>query len=100
MLLAVGSGAIESHGKVQLLYHSKNSYGCQLQLVLETSGSFPAATWVESFIRQNLGFHLSSVMQCSTERYAQFWGGKSSETLSGKSEIIVNVSITVFWYMF
>lgn len=68
MLLAVGSGAIESYGKVQWLYHSKNSYGCQLQLVLETSGSFSAATLVESFIRQTLGFHLSSVMQCSTER--------------------------------
>lgn len=36
--------------------------------MLETSGSFSAAAWVESFLRQTLGFHLSSVMQCSTER--------------------------------
>lgn len=69
--------------------------------MLETSGSFSAATWVESFIRQTLGFHLSSVMQCSTERDMLSSGkGKSSETLSGKSEIIVKVSITVFWYVF
>lgn len=68
--------------------------------MLETSGSFSAATWVESFIRQTLGFHLSSAMQCSTERDMLSSGGESSETLSGKSKIIVKVSITVFWYVF
>lgn len=44
--------------------------------MLETSGSFSAITWVESFIRQTSGFHLPSVMQCSTERDMLSCGGK------------------------
>lgn len=44
--------------------------------MLETSGSFAAANWVESFIRQTLGFHSSSVMQSSTEREMLSSGGE------------------------
>lgn len=45
--------------------------------MLETSGSSSASSWVESFVRQSLSFHSSSVMQHQyREGDAQFWGKK------------------------
>lgn len=90
-------------GRCSRLGRSENSDDGQLRLTLETSGSFSASSWVESFARQSLSSHSSSVMQCryrERERRSVLGEKIKFETLSGKSGIIVEVSLTVVWYVF